>query len=558
MGREWLVCLLSIILVVLLAACGGAAAPTGSPEDAASVLPARSPAETVGWPTPAETPTSSAAGTPSPGPSVTVSAAPATPTPLPTPEPGGWPVTIDGSWGGEPPFVVGRDGTAYAWINEPGETAVLAAFDTAGRMKPGWPFAAPSGSEPVALDPASDGSVLAGTFDSEAGEFALARLDPDGREMAGWPFRWRSTRRCLPISQAPDGTVFVGRCTDDPATLEIAALDPAGRSIPGWPVRLEDERLRGDWWDAATEVAHDGTVYALVASGRGSDPAARLWALSPDGRARPGWPVTLEASDAGFLLAAAERVLVWSYLQPDGPPGSFDCLEADATVITELDARGRTVAGWPRKEKGWATPPVVADDGAIHYLVRDRAVARRSDGSVRAGWPVRIPGLRPECDATVPSLGPDGTLYVAAGELRAYDPDGATKPGWPYAPDGGLAGWPCHQAATGGPAPAAGPDGVVYLATRAPSADPTTAGQAEITALDARGRVVPGWPFRLPLAWAVGPDGSYLGAAEGQLPGGVRTLGVADGRLYATATVCDPARSGTLLLALEPDGSAAE
>ena len=467
-------------------------------------------------------------------------------------------MSIDGSWGGEPPFVVGRDGTAYAWVNEPGEAAELAAFDTAGRVKPGWPYTAPAGSEPATLASASDGSVLAGTFDGDRGELMLARLDPGGRMVAGWPFRASSTRGCWPISQGPDGTVFVGRCTGDPATLEIAALDPAGRAAAGWPARLSDERLESEWWNATIQVAGGGTVYALVTSARGSRPATRLWALSPDGGTRPGWPVSLEASEAGFLLAPGDRALVWSYFVPDGPPGSFDCLEADATLVTELDARGRTVAGWPRKEKGWATPPVVADDGTVSYLARDRAVARRSDGSVRAGWPVRIPVLRPECDATVPSLGPDGTLYVAAGELRAYDPDGATKPGWPYAPEGGLAGWPCHQAATGGPAPAIGPDGVVYVATRAPSADATIAGQAEITALDARGRVVPGWPYRLRLAWAVGPDGSYLGAAEGQLPGGVRTLAVEGGRLYATVTVCDPARSGTLVLALEPDGSVAE
>jgi hypothetical protein len=111
---------------------------------------------------------------------------------------------------------------------------------------------------------------------------------------------------------------------------------------------------------------------------------------------------------------------------------------------------------------------------------------------------------------------------------------------------------------TGGPVPAIGPDGVVYVATRAPSADPTVAGQAEITALDGRGRVVPGWPYLLPLAWQVGRDGSYLAAAEGHLPGGVRTLVLADGRLYATATVCDPGWSGTQLFALEPDGSLPE
>ena len=152
-------------------------------------------------------------------------------------------------------------------------------------------------------------------------------------------------------------------------------------------------------------------------------------------------------------------------------------------------------------------------------------------------------------------------LFRHSGESAGRRPpadNGRARSGWPYAPDGGLAGWPCHQAATGGPVPAIGPDGVVYVATRAPSADPTVAGQAEITALDRRGRVVRGWPYLLPLAWRVGGDGTYLTATEGQLPGGVRTLAVADRRLYATATVCDPGWSGTQLLALEPDGSVAE
>lgn len=467
-------------------------------------------------------------------------------------------MTIDGSWGGEPPFVVGSDGTAYAWINEPGEAAELAAFDTAGRIKPGWPSVAAPGSTPATLDVAPDGSILAGTFDDMRLELTLHRLRSDGREMAGWPFRRSSTRGCWPIAQGADGTVHVGRCTDDPATLEIVALDPAGRVRTGWPVRLEDERLRPDGWDATVRVAADGTVYALVTSGRGWRPATRLWALSPDGLARPGWPVTLEASDAGFEIAPDGRLVVGAYLQPDGPPGSFDCLEADVTVITELDARGRTVAGWPRREKGWATLPIVADDGTVYYLAGGRVVARRPDGSVRAGWPVPIAGLRPECDATVPSLGLDGTVYVAAGELRAYGEDGRARPGWPYDPEGGLAGWPCHHVATGGPAPAIGPDGVVYVATRAPRVDSSIAGQAEITALDARGRVVPGWPYRLRLAWAVGPNGDYLAAGEGQLPGGVRTLEVADGRVYATATVCGPAWSGTQLFALDREGSVAE
>lgn len=467
-------------------------------------------------------------------------------------------MTIDGSWGGEPPFVVGSDGAAYAWVDEPGETVALAAFDTTGRMRPGWPFVAPAGSEPAALALATDGSILAGVFDGGAGEFVLARLDPGGRLMAGWPLRWPTTRGCWPMAQAPDGTVYVGRCTDDPSTLEITALDAAGRVGTGWPVRLVDQDLQPDGWRATLGVAADGTAYALMTSGRGWRPATRLWALSRDGRKRPGWPVTLAASGGAFQVAPGGRIVVGAYLAPDGPPGSFDCLEADATIITELDARGMTVAGWPRKEKGWATPPVVGDDATVYYLAAGRAVARRPDGQVRAGWPVRIAGLRPECDATVPSLGPDGTLYVAAGELRAYLSDGAAKPGWPYAPEGGLAGWPCHQAAAGGPPPAIAPDGVVFVATRARSVDPTIAGQAEITALDARGRAVSGWPYRLPLAWKVGPDGSYLGAAEGQLPGGVRTLKVANRRLYATATVCDPTRSGTLLLAFEPDGSVAE
>jgi hypothetical protein len=474
-------------------------------------------------------------------------------------------VAIDGSWGGEPPFVVAPDGTAYGWVNEPGETAALAAFDPAGRARPGWPFRARAGSEPATLVLASDGSVLAGTFvaavgqQDRGGELELHRLTRDGREVAGWPFRSETIRGCWPVVEGPGGAVHVGRCTaDHGADLEIASLDPSGRMADGWPAVLRDGRMRPGTWDATVEVAEDGTVYALIASGRWWDPAARFVALSTDGRARPGWPVALEASDAGFRLAPGGRVVITSYRLPDGPPGSFVCLEADATIVTELGTGGRSVAGWPRREKGWATPPAISGDGTVSYLAKDVAVVLRPDGSVRPDWPVRLPGLDPACDFSRPVLGPDGTLYIAFDGLHALDGSGHQKPGWPFDPEGGLAGWPCATVAEGGPAPVIDPDGTVYVATRAPSNGPDVAGQAEITALDRRGRVVSGWPYRLPLAWEIGPAGSYLDAAEGQLPGGVRTLHVAAGRLYATVIVCgDPARSGTQLFALEPDGSIA-
>jgi hypothetical protein len=546
-GRAgWLVL---VVMATLIEGCAAATPTSQLPSaDGTSVPPAMA----------LETPEPSIPATTSPAAS-TATPILATSAPVLSAFGDGWPLILAGSWDVDPPFVVAPDGTAYAWTAKPDESAVLVAVDPAGRMRPGWPFEPPSGSSPATLDVASDASVLAGTFDAERREFTLHRIGPDGREVAGWPFRESSLCPYHPIEvvEAADGTVYVGGCPEDATAVEIAALDPAGRSVDGWPVRIDEGRSSpGLSWDL--QVTPAGTVHVLTSPSDSVGPA-RLWAFSADGRARPGWPVTLEASMAGFLVAPGDRVLVVSYIRPDGPPVNFECRDARETIISELDARGTPVAGWPRVEEGWASWPVVAPDGTVYYLMRGRVVARAPDGSVPAGWPVELVDLYPECGGAAAYLAPDGTLYVVTDDLRAYDPDGNLKPGWPFRPAGGFASWPCHSNAVL-PAPTIGTDGVFYIATRATSTDPTVAGQAEITALDAQGSVLPGWPYPMPLAWEIGPDGDYLDAAEGQRPGGVRDLAFAEGRLYATALVCAPDQewSGMLLLALDRDGSGAE
>jgi hypothetical protein len=535
-GREPLACLLGIVLV---AGCGGAAAPT-------SPTPAPAPAATASAQLAASPPGSHA---PVAGPSTTAepSAATAAPTTESVADPPGTPASVD-PWplgDGWPviiqdhgrPVAVGPGATAYAWIAAPSGEPVVAALDPAGRLKPGWPFAIPTGSMAGDLEVLSDGSLLVEVTDGRASGLTLHRLSADGREVAGWPFVGGSF-----LGEAPDGTLYVrvGTAGSWSGGATLTALDPAGRAREGWPVDLPAEALEASW-GPALRVADDGTIHVMTATDVERQPRYGLWALSPGGRVRPGWPIALGTTRSAFTVAPGGRVLVTTYVPPDVPVGGL-CGEAARTDFTEYDAHGRIVPGWPRTAPGMASQPAVADDGTVYYLTRNRVTARDPDGSTRAGWPVRIPDVYPECGGYGPWLGADGTVYVTAEGLRAFSPTGALKPGWPYVPAGGFPVAPCMADVVTGPPPALDPDGRVYVATVAPGSDETWERPTEIVALDADGSVASGWPFVLPLT----------------RPSGVESLVAADGRVYATVRGCGDAFSGLMLLALEPDGTIAE
>jgi len=506
-----------MLSVILVAAC--ATEPTATPPAVSSAAP--SPAATPEPATTPPTPASTTAPTPTPSPP---------PSPTPGPVADGWPVTLSAD--GWATAVVGAKGTTYAWADGPGHRRVLVALDTAGRMKPGWPFAPPRLTVDQPLVVAADGSLLVALSDDGDAGYELHRLGADGHELPGWPFRDDGASYCEPPVADPDGTTYLGCVREADEALEVIAIDRAGRVVRGWPVPPGD----GEGFGSDVQVGTDGTIYALTVRNDGEG-LARLWAFAADGSPRPGWPVTLGSHGAGFIVAPQGRILVSSYIPPEVPAEGL-CSEARETVLAELDTGGRMVAGWPRTAAGWASEPVVAADGTVYYLTSERVFARAPDGTVRPGWPVAIPPVYPNCGSYGPFLAPDGTVHVMANGLRAFGPDGRLKPGWPYRPASGFAGPACVTDAVDTTIPVIGPDGTVYVATRVPGGDPDRSGLLEVVALDRAGRVAAGWPYRLPVA------------ERGQVG-----LEVAGGRLYVTLTSCGQSGSGTSILAIDPDGT---
>jgi len=211
------------------------------------------------------------------------------------------------------------------------------------------------------------------------------------------------------------------------------------------------------------------------------------------------------------------------------------CGEADHTVLIELDGEGGTVPGWPQSAPGWADAAVAAD-GAVYYLTRDRLFSRTAGGALRRGWPVAVPDVYPECSRYGPYLAPDGTAYVLADGLRAFDANGQPKPGWPFGPETGIAPPVCATDVPPATQPAIAPDGTVFVAVRSAAVGGPD-DRIDLVAPDSRGRMLPGWPYRLPAEPVAGI-----------------ALHVAAGRLHASLAGCD---GTTTILALDRDGTLA-
>jgi hypothetical protein len=455
---------------------------------------------------------------------------------------GGWPYVGDVS---DPVF--GPDGTVYllaaASDAQSEDQQSLVALDAAGLVKPGWPIEEPPGSDFGSLAVGPDGSVYVVECGAPNIGSVLHRLGTDGQELPGWPFEVPPSSACPagdPLVShliiGSDGTAYLRTWHATRDQQQLFAIDALGKIKPGWPVALADH----DGWWSDSRLGSDGTLFILTRP-TGSESPARLSALAPDGRSRPGWPVSVP-DIGGYLLGPHGTVVVTSWIDNVGEL----CDNWRRTVFTVLGPDGRTLPGWPRGSKGYASSPVVDADGTIYYVsalgsvdyVNDQgqAYARDRAGEIKAGWPVAVPGAMGGCGPASPSLAPDGSIYVLAddyvlgSEVTARSTDGRPQSGWPYLPAGQLR-LPCLDIDCPGyyVPPAFGPDGTVYLVVYHP--DPTGP-RLEAVALDRQGHVKPGWPYRLP----VDPTSVMVGP-----------LTVSpDGRLFV--------RGGNVLLALDPDG----
>ena len=521
----------SLITAVLLAGCGSRTVPTiPSPTPTAPAL-----ASPTG---PAPSSTSAVA---SPTASRTDTASPSSSTPFPASSSAwrtnGWPITA-ADFRGTPIF--GPDGTVHFVTDMRPESddylPGLVAVDAAGYVKPGWPVEARPGSQFGSRAVGPDGSLYAEECGGPEAGCVLHRLGTDGRESPGWPFALGQVMACsegyhclASLNVGSDGVAYLGATDDGWASVQLAAVDASGNVKPGWPVSLD----LGEPWSVQVQVSPDGSMFVSWWSGlSGVKNVANLWAIEPDGSTRSGWPVSVPGVQGGVLFGPQGMVVAWSWVDNEGQL----CFEPRRTVFTVLGPDGRTRPGWPRGSTGFASIPVVDAAGTVYYVSETGKVyAHDRSGEIKSGWPVQVPGaLHGGCAGSVgPYLAPDGTILVLGDEVEARSADGSSRPGWPYRPSGRLQlpcpGWGDTDCFFNHVNPVAGLDGTVYVVVyRETSAGPGL----EVVALDSRGQVKPGWPYRLP----IDPASETVDSM---------TL-TPDGRLLV--------RGGRLLLALDPDG----
>jgi len=327
----------------------------------------------------------------------------------------------------------------------------------------------------------------------------LHLYDAAKQEQSGWPVTL--VGGCWPqnLAVGTDGVAYIACKIDDQQVL-FSAVDVGGASVPGWPIRTTGHPRR-------VEVGRDGTAYFGTVDEAG-DYVLSIHAFGPDGRPRAGWPTALPFAD--FTLAPDGIVVGWWY--EDVEEETLD-LQAARTKYTMIGPNGRTLPGrWPVTSIGTATAPVIAQDGGLFYTSATGKVwGHDRGGNIIDGWPYQLPYRVP------PELRPDGRLmFIVGGGTSAggttsdsgvivLTTAGRVASGWPYRTNSSLDGPMCCIDCGPYFPHAVSADGTLYIA-------PWDEGRAQIVALDGRGRVVTGWPYRLPAgsrvaALEMGPAG---------------------------------------------------
>jgi len=322
---------------------------------------------------------------------------------------------------------------------------------------------------------------------------------------------WHAYTAKGPIGQltvAPDGTVYL----PSTETGTVVALDSSGQIKPGWPYQTGDKSIWG------IDLAPDGTVY-VVSGGLSTELPGHLVALGTDGKAMPGWPVPLSSMPWQIKFAA------------DGTAYFEGTTEAD-NYIYAVDSSGKAMAGWPVHLVGQQGQMVLSSDGTVYVgtstittsSMLNRVYAYGRDGKLRPGWPPS------RTDLQIPTLAPDGTVYVAASKtVAAYEPDGTPKPDW-------------HSVTLPGSQAGAivvAPDGTIYVEILG---GPTALDQ--LVALDPTGALMSNWqPYSVPkgtylYAPVIGPTGvvyvtESLAQGNTEVPGPTIALG-SDGSPLST------------------------
>ncbi|HEY6569809.1 MAG TPA: hypothetical protein VIZ22_05940 [Candidatus Limnocylindrales bacterium] len=348
----------------------------------------------------------------------------------------GWPIDLPsdfacivGSGCAPGDLTFGLDGDLYVSHPRKSRGLRVLALDASGRIKPGWPVEPPrDGLHWGDLQIGGDGTLyLLGVPDGGGTRSRIAAFGRDGSRRPGWPVPVPGVREYL---VGPEGTVVTWRFVDDvgelcmdPRRTVYTVLGAEGHRLPGWPRGSEGSASR-------PAIGADGTLYYVSRT-------YRAYAHDLTGEIKAGWPVPAPGASGACGPETPS-------LAPDGTV----FIVGDAVWARSPDGGRRP--GWPYRPRGSLVgpcfdsecygghqAPAFGADGTAYLVayrsapggVRAEIVALDSEGQVKPGWPYRLPFDANEVSVGPISVSPDGRVIVQGGGwspyiLLALDPDG--------------------------------------------------------------------------------------------------------------------------------------
>ena len=274
---------------------------------------------------------------------------------------------------------------------------------------------------------------------------AAARVVATARPLADLAGTTGATGAGTPQWALGSGRLDLMRALAMPAqpvvALQSLAVTDAG---VGGTVRLHLTLI--DLWRPANGVAADLAATARAVAGVTGGLRAAAW---PAGEVRSFDAEVAAAGGAPWGSAGGLHLAVRS-----------DGFTQDLPLpFTVNGPRGK--AGWPVRNQDWdalATAPALGDldgDGrpeVVTLSANGEVAARRADGTLLRGWPVRLAAGDELSSPLVADLAHDGhreVVLARGNQVHALDAAGRELPGWPRTIDAALASSPAAGDLTG-------------------------------------------------------------------------------------------------------------
>jgi subtilisin family serine protease len=328
---------------------------------------------------------------------------------------------LDGDGSPEIVFAIGTYNTNYA-------RTYLAAVDSQGAFKPGWPVAVSTGTEfaaehywprsPVAVhDLDGDGLqevLIVKAYDELKAGFVIYGADGQLRSEITFSHGSRSISRLLAADWNGDGqgevSVFVYRPDLGYAVWDAHLLGMDGTERPGWPQTV----YRRYVLDASFLCDVDGDGKLELAFLGGEYMSDYLYAFTYEGTPVPGMGIDL--TPTGYLINGSVQTQDVIPIRTTSADGLAFVYSGYLMNVCMLAADGGTLPVWPKPIVASLGSPAVADlDGngkveigfrSAEGLVYIWEEPSTYTGSALSEWPALYGGNRRTCSTVAPPAPP--------------------------------------------------------------------------------------------------------------------------------------------------------